>query len=167
MEKYDVIVIGGGPAGCSSALYLSRMGYRVVLLDQARFPRDKVCGEFISPACDSLLSDLGVLASIEASSPLRLRGVSISSYEKMQLTVDYPPLAGSAEPMTSLSLPRFTLDQLMLDRVLAAGVDVRQEHKVTDFIFDNGNAAGVQGRADKFPATKCAANLSALPAIPC
>ena len=44
MNETDVVVIGGGPAGCSAAIGRSRLGYRVVLCDQAKFPRVKVCG---------------------------------------------------------------------------------------------------------------------------
>ena len=79
-ENLDVIVIGGGPAGSATALFLSAKGYRVLLLEQAFFPRDKVCGEFISPAADDLLAELGVLESIVALSPQRLSGVAISAY---------------------------------------------------------------------------------------
>ncbi|MDP6174813.1 MAG: tetratricopeptide repeat protein, partial [Rhodospirillales bacterium] len=50
----------------------------IALLDQARFPRDKVCGEFISPAADAILSKLGVLDAIEAVNPIRLKGVALS-----------------------------------------------------------------------------------------
>ena len=146
MNRYDAIVIGGGPAGSATALYLARSGYRVLLLDQARFPRDKVCGEFISPAADAILDDLGVLSAIEAQSPVRLNGVAISSYEKAGLVVEYPSLPGVEGPMTSLSLPRFVLDRLMIERVGQAGVEVKEEHRVTDFIVNDGNVAGVQGR---------------------
>ncbi len=146
MKSYDVIVIGGGPAGSATAIFLARAGYRVALLDQATFPRDKVCGEFISPAADSILEELGVLASIEALSPMRLKGVAISSYEKTGFAVEYPSLNGTQSPVTSLSLPRFALDDLMLKKVREAGVDVKERHKVTDFIFADGNVAGVVGR---------------------
>ena len=59
MKTYDIIIIGGGPAGASAALFLEKKGYRIALLDQARFPRDKVCGEFISPAADDIFFELG------------------------------------------------------------------------------------------------------------
>lgn len=148
MNRYDVIVIGGGPAGSASALFLARFGYKVALLDQATFPRDKVCGEFISPAADSILERLGVLSDIEAQSPLRLRGVAISSYEKAGFAVEYPSLAGTARPMTSLSLPRFVFDRLLMERVQQAGVAVKEGHKVTDFIIEEGQVAGVRGWDD-------------------
>jgi len=43
MKTYDIVIIGGGPAGTSAALFLEKKGYRIALLDQAFFPRDKVC----------------------------------------------------------------------------------------------------------------------------
>jgi geranylgeranyl reductase family protein len=148
MNRYDVIVIGGGPAGSATALLLSRSGYKVALLDQATFPRDKVCGEFISPAADAILERLGVLSEIEALSPVRLNGVAISSYEMTGFAVDYPPLPGTTLPMTSLSLPRFVFDRLMIERVQQAEVTVKEGHKVTDFIVEEGRVAGVRGRDD-------------------
>ena len=145
MESYDVIIIGAGPAGTATALFLNDMGLDVVALDQAKFPRDKVCGEFISPAADPILDDLGVLDSIEALSPCRLKGVAISAYETNEVFIDYPPARGSSRRMTSLSLKRLAFDQLMVDRVRQCGVEVREEHKVTDFIFDGGSIVGVKG----------------------
>lgn len=146
--RYDVIVIGGGPAGSASALFLARSGYKVALFDQSWFPRDKVCGEFVSPAADAILEDLGVLSTIEALKPVRLSGVAISSYEMTGFAVDYPPLPGTTRPMTSLSLPRFALDRLMIERVGQAGVVVKEGHKVTDFIVEEGRVTGVRGRDD-------------------
>ncbi len=145
MNSFDVVVIGGGPAGCAMALDLNSRGYDVALCDQARFPRDKVCGEFMSPGADPILEKLGVLDSIEALSPKRLKGVAISSYESAELTIDYPDLTGSGLRPTSLSVPRYQLDALFLERVQSAGVKVFEQHKVTDFIFNEGCVAGVQG----------------------
>lgn len=48
MKSYDVVISGAGPAGCSSALFLAQKGYRVLLLDKATFPREKVCGDSIT-----------------------------------------------------------------------------------------------------------------------
>ncbi len=145
MNSFDVIVIGGGPAGCAMAMDLNSRGYDVALCDQARFPRDKVCGEFISPGADPILEKLGVLDSIEALSPKRLKGVAISSYESAELGIDYPVTAGSGLRPTSLSVPRYQLDALFLKRVQSAGVKVFEQHKVIDFIFNEGCVVGVQG----------------------
>lgn len=145
MNSFDVVVIGGGPAGCAMALDLNSRGYNVALCDQAKFPRDKVCGEFISPGADPILEKLGVLDSIEALTPKRLKGVAISSYESAELAIDYPIAAGSGLRPTSLSVPRYQLDALFLKQVQSAGVKVFEQHKVIDFIFNEGCVAGVQG----------------------
>ncbi len=89
---------------------------------------------------------MGVLEALERHRPLRLKGVAISSYEKEEFVVEYPPRPGHPRGMSSLSLPRTLLDSLLLDQVVRAGVEVRQKHKVTDFLFEGGNVAGVRGR---------------------
>jgi flavin-dependent dehydrogenase len=146
MNPYDVIVIGAGPAGCASALFLHQKGLRVLVLDRAEFPRDKVCGEFISPAADDILKELGVLDTIQQSDPVRLRGVAISSYGKLELCIDYPACPGRVEPMTSLSLSRFQLDHLLVQKLIQQGVEVRERHVVDDFLFEENRVTGVKGR---------------------
>src|SRR5690348_6454788 len=56
--SYDLIVIGGGPAGAAAAITGARRGARVLLLERSRYPRHKVCGEFVSPESLSLLASL-------------------------------------------------------------------------------------------------------------
>ncbi|HIK58399.1 MAG TPA: NAD(P)/FAD-dependent oxidoreductase [Nitrospinaceae bacterium] len=145
MNSFDVVVIGGGPGGCAMALDLNRRGFNVALCDQVKFPRDKVCGEFISPGADPILEQLGVLTSIETFSPKRLKGVAISSYECEELEIDYPPSMETGLRPSSLSVPRYQLDALFLNQVENAGVKVFKQHKVTDFLFDDGCVTGVQG----------------------
>ena len=55
-------VVGGGPAGCSTAWSLARLGVDVLLLDRARFPREKTCAEYLSPQASRLLAQMGALA---------------------------------------------------------------------------------------------------------
>jgi flavin-dependent dehydrogenase len=145
LNSYDVVVVGGGPSGCATALDLSRRGYNVALCDQAKFPRDKVCGEFISPGADPILTELGVLASIDALAPKRLKGVAISSYESEELEIDYPASEETGLRPSSLSMPRYQLDALFIEQVQSVGVKVFEQHKVTDFIFDKGRVTGVKG----------------------
>jgi flavin-dependent dehydrogenase len=146
MNPYDVIIIGAGPAGCASALFLHQKGLRVRVLDRAAFPRDKVCGEFISPAADEILEELGVLEDIQESNPMRLQGVAVSSYGKPELRIDYPPCPGRVKPMTSLSLPRYKLDHLLVQKVVGEGIEVREQHAVDDFLFEENRVVGVKGR---------------------
>ena len=134
MKSYDIIIIGGGPAGASAALLLEKKGYHITLLDQTRFPRDKACGAFISPAADQILSEIGVLEAIESLNPKRLRGVALSAYESSWFQVDYPTSADNLT-MTSLSIERSKFDNLMIEKVRNSRVELKEGFKVTDFLF--------------------------------
>src|SRR4026209_1203731 len=59
-SRYGVLIVGGGPAGSTAAILLSKAGWSVALIEKASFPRPKVCGEFISAASFPLLFELGV-----------------------------------------------------------------------------------------------------------
>jgi flavin-dependent dehydrogenase len=144
MKSCDIIIIGGGPAGASAALFLEKKGYHITLLDQARFPRDKICGEFVSPAADDIFAELGILESIEALNPKRLSGVALSAYESSFLKVPYP-LSPNGKTMTSLSMERSILDNLMVDHVRKSRVELMEGVKVTDLLFEDNNVCGVKG----------------------
>src|SRR2546430_12482474 len=58
-DRWDVVVVGAGPAGATTALLLARAGASVLLVDRARFPRDKACSEYLSPATTEILERLG------------------------------------------------------------------------------------------------------------
>ncbi|PJB30883.1 MAG: hypothetical protein CO109_12895, partial [Deltaproteobacteria bacterium CG_4_9_14_3_um_filter_65_9] len=143
MNPFDVIVVGGGPAGSASAIFLALKGYRVALLDRAKFPRDKVCGEFISPGADPILAELGVLDSMESACETRLQGVAVSAYEKEGFCADYPPLSGRS--MTSLSLQRTIFDSILWNRAGEVGVERFEGFQVADLVFEDGRVAGVSG----------------------
>ena len=149
MKPTDVVVVGAGPAGMAVAIFLVREGLHVTVLDQAKFPRDKVCGEFISPAADPILSDIGVLDVLEKTQPQRLNGVYISAYEKEELSVNYPPMPGGAEAPTSLSIPRIVLDNLIANQARVSGANILEKHRGDDFIFEGDRVAGVKGRGPR------------------
>lgn len=60
-EEYDLIIVGGGPAGAAAALYANRHGLKTLLLDKHRFPRDKICGDALSGKAIAILHALGLL----------------------------------------------------------------------------------------------------------
>ena len=72
-ESYDIVIVGAGPAGASAAIRLANAGRRVLLVEKEKFPRAKLCGEFISPECLEHFRELEVLESMRASG-----GVEIS-----------------------------------------------------------------------------------------
>ena len=89
MEDFDVIIVGGGPAGACAGVELASAGARVLLAEREKFPREKLCGEFISPECLEHFARLGVLERMKEGGGERVaetifyapsgRGVSVPS----------------------------------------------------------------------------------------
>ena len=75
----EVVVVGGGPAGAAAAIFLRQGGHEVLLLDEAHFPRDKVCGEGVSPEAWRLLDRMGAAAAVRALRPRPLLGMTLTS----------------------------------------------------------------------------------------
>ncbi len=111
----DVIVVGAGPAGAVAATLLARAGARVRLLDRARFPRDKLCGDTINPGALGELRRLGLAAPVEAAG-LRVDGMRLTGPTGVAVEGRYPGgLHGRA-------LLRRDLDWALVGQAVAAGV---------------------------------------------
>lgn len=127
-RRADVIVIGGGPAGSTLAWRLARDGARVVLLERARFPREKVCGDYVEPRGLAILRGMGCLETLEARAPLPI--THSSTYVEGAARYRGPiPFYGRDErtPPHGYIIPREDLDAVMLDAAEAAGATVHQQ----------------------------------------
>src|SRR5687767_8752652 len=73
----EILVVGGGPAGSATAALLAQRGHDVLLVDRARFPRDKACAEYLSPGVEDVLRRLGALDRVLALQPERPLGMQL------------------------------------------------------------------------------------------
>src|SRR5262245_18533111 len=78
MTARDVIVVGAGPAGAATALLLAERGLAVTVLDRARSPRTKICGEYLSPEGTRILDRLRVLKAVDAAGAPTLAGMRLT-----------------------------------------------------------------------------------------
>ncbi|MCA1591070.1 MAG: FAD-dependent monooxygenase [Acidobacteria bacterium] len=140
--KYDVIVAGGGPAGASAAITLALGGARVLLAEQKKFPREKLCGEFISPECFEHFAHLGVLDEMTCAG-----GVSIAEtifYTSGGRSVAVPSEWFGGGHGGALGLSRAEMDERLLKRARGAGVEVLEEATATGLLLEDGRVRGVR-----------------------
>src|SRR3989441_4876453 len=142
---YDVIIAGGGPAGASAAIHLSTRGARVLLAEQKKFPRAKLCGEFISPECALHFERLGVADQILSARPARLTETVFYSRRGKSVGV---PSAWFGPSGIALGLSRAEMDERLLRRAGEAGAHVLEDAQVTNLLFDDAAVRGVVVKQD-------------------
>ena len=136
---YDTIIIGGGPSGAMAAVLLAQAGWRVAVVEKARYPRRKVCGEFISGTTWPLLRQLGVAGPLlEIAGPV-VRRVGVYAGEAMVTAELATSTDGAADGGRALG--REHLDTLLLQRAAEAGAEVWQPYTLSAFVARDGGYA--------------------------
>jgi geranylgeranyl reductase family protein len=135
----DVIVVGAGPGGSTTAFHLARHGVKVLLLEKSELPREKVCGDGLTPRAVKQLVKMGVDTSEGwlVNKGLRVIGGGV------RLELDWPDLASF--PSYGLTRTRLDFDHLLAKRATEAGADLRTSTKVTGpLLNDAGWVVGVR-----------------------
>jgi menaquinone-9 beta-reductase len=142
----EVIVVGAGPAGAATAWALARAGVDVLVLDRARFPRDKVCAEYLSPQASRVLHEMGALAAALAAGAAQLAGMLVRSPSGAEILGEFAAAHGfRGFRDRGLALRRRDLDAILLARARAAGARVAEGDRVTDVSRDaTGRVTGVR-----------------------
>ncbi|NJM77203.1 MAG: NAD(P)/FAD-dependent oxidoreductase [Acaryochloridaceae cyanobacterium RU_4_10] len=115
--KYDVIVVGAGLAGCSAVIQLAQQGLQVLLLEQARYPVHRLCGEFLSVEVIAVFERLGVLETV--------RQAGAHPMQRTYLTAASGASFRSELPGTALGLSRYQLDRILFERSQSVGATCR------------------------------------------
>src|SRR3954470_10325424 len=152
-EDAEVIVVGAGPAGSTAATYLARAGLDVLLLEKSSFPREKVCGDGLTPRGVKQLIDLGIDTREEAgwlhNKGLRVVGGGVT------LELDWPDLASF--PPYGVVRPRQDFDEMLANTAKAAGARLHELTTVTGAVTDErtGRIVGVTAKVgpEKTPVT--------------
>ncbi len=114
-DRFDVLVVGAGPAGSIAALVLARGGARVALVDKAAFPRHKACGDLVGPRGVQVLSDLNLVV------PGTIEVGDMMVVGPTGRRVRLPSFPGRTYPDHALAVPRRTFDAVLRDAAIAAG----------------------------------------------
>lgn len=119
--KYDVAIVGAGPAGSACAALCAEAGLSTLLIERAVFPREKVCGDCLNPACWPILDRLQLSERVLALPHSRLT------------EVEFIGIGGRSirQPMHEIAIKRSALDQLLLTRARECGAAIREGCAVT------------------------------------
>ena len=154
--KSKIVIVGAGPAGASLAIRLARENFSVTLIERERFPRQKLCGEFISPECLRHFQELNVLEEMLAAGGERIRETVFYAPDGSKFTV---PSEWFAETTNALSLSRAAMDFHLLKKAAQSGVEVLEETSVTNLLIESSEVRGVKIRAKDSAAKEIAADI--------
>ena len=160
-DDADVIVVGAGPGGSATAYHLAQAGLSVLLLEKTAFPREKVCGDGLTPRAVKSLISMGVDVS-ESAGWIRNKGLRIYG-GGVRLEIPWPELASF--PNFGLVRPRLDLDHILVQQAVKAGAQLHESTTVTAPLIDErtDRVIGVQtkdGRTFRAPLTVAADGVS-------
>ena len=143
-DEADVIVVGAGPAGSATAFYLAQSGLDVLLLEKSRFPREKVCGDGLTPRAVKALVAMGISVS-EQDGWVRNKGLRVIGAGQ-RLELPWPEL--TSYPGYGLVRTRLDLDETLARRAQQAGAKLLEGVTVTGPVIDErtGRITGVTAR---------------------
>ena len=139
----DVIVVGAGPGGSSVARYLAQEGFDVIALEKSRFPREKVCGDGLTPRAVRELQLIG-LPTPREEGWIPNRGLRMIGGGHR---LEFPWHELESFPNFGLSLPRSEFDHRLAEHARAGGADVREAWHVDSALQEDGRVVGVSARA--------------------
>lgn len=145
-ESCDVVVIGGGPAGCAAACVLAQQGRRVVVLEREKFPRYHI-GESMIPFTYPPLERIGLIPKLKASAFVKKFSVQFVSPSGRASQPFYFFNRYDRETIAqSWQVLRSEFDQVLMDHTRGQGADVREQHEVVEFLRDGASYVGVKVR---------------------
>ncbi|MBV1933558.1 MAG: FAD-dependent monooxygenase, partial [Parvibaculaceae bacterium] len=141
MTEYDAIIVGARCGGAPTAMLLARAGHKVLLVDRMAFGSDIMSTHFVKRTGASRLNDWGLLDAV--------RDMGTPAIEHLSFNIDDVTMKGNAPAYKGIEADftprRKYLDKILVDAAIEAGVEVREQFKVDELIFDEDRVVGIKG----------------------
>ena len=126
MQSFDVVIVGGGPAGSSCASFCAMAGLQSLILEREKFPREKVCGDCLNPSCWPVLKRLDLEQQVWDLPHSKLSSVTFIAIDGQEVILDLP-----SDTDCEISVKRSLFDDLLLRRARELGANVHEQTTVT------------------------------------
>ena len=156
--KPKIAIVGAGPSGASLAIRLAKENFHVTLIERERFPRRKLCGEFISPECFAHFRDLGVFDEMLAGGGDRI--LETIFYEPGGRSVGIPSKWLGGDSQGALSLSRAAMDFCLLEKAREVGVEVLEETQAVGILSGSDEICGIKIKSRNGETAKIFADLT-------
>lgn len=143
-RKSKIAIVGAGPAGSSLAIRFAKQNFKVTLVEREKFPRHKLCGEFISPECLEHFQDLEVLDEMMVRGGDRISQTVFYAENGKSVSIKSEWFNGN--PKGALGLSRAEMDFRLMEKAKELGVEVLEESQVVDLLFEDEKVCGVRTR---------------------
>lgn len=140
LKKYDVIIVGAGPAGCAAAKTIAEKGHNVLIIDRQTFPRDKVCGDGLTPGATKLLQQLDAFSFLNSEDVYPIQAIRFVTPKLQSLDV---PFKSKHEDAGFLIIKRQKLDHALLQSAQKSDADFLLA-EATGLLFNEQQVCGVK-----------------------
>lgn len=146
-ERAEILVIGAGPGGAATAARLAEAGHEVLMVDRAQFPRDKTCGDGLTPRCVAALEQMGTLEAVLDAGAERVTGARLVGPYGQSFRLDFAEFLDDSPPY-GLVLARERLDDLLRQHAIASGARYLGNVKITGFTLAGDRITAAHGERD-------------------
>jgi geranylgeranyl reductase family protein len=141
---YDIIVVGGGPAGSAACLYAARNGLKTLLVDKENFPRDKICGDALSGKSVSILRELDLLEKTQNLPGAHIESIVFSSPDHASFRIDLEKTSLKNIPK-GFVIRRKNFDDFLFNEAKQVASTTLENFSVSDLIIEDGYVRGIKG----------------------
>ena len=147
-SSYDIIIVGGGPAGATAALYAERLGLKTIIVDKSFFPRDKICGDALSGKSVRYMKELNILDEVPKLDGSTINRITFGSPSHKQFDINLSGAKDTGTIKSGYVIPREIFDNFLFAKAKNI-TETKEGFKVTDLIYENDKIIGIEGIQNK------------------